>query len=58
MTEPLRPYRVTCHFCGLVVLDIVCDEVTVRKVINTQPKIVRETKVYRCIDCKNKGGGK
>lgn len=52
MTEPLKTLRVTCHFCGHVVLPLTCDKVKIRKVINTQPKIVRETEVNRCIDCK------
>jgi len=57
-TEPLKPYKVTCYFCKRVVLDIACDKVILKKVINTQPKIVKETKVWRCDDCKKKGGGK
>ena len=57
MTESLRPYRVTCHFCGLVVLDIAADKAIVKRVVNTQPKIVKETEVHRCDDCKAKGCG-
>lgn len=54
MTEQSHQLMVRCFFCRQPVLEISCEKVFIRTVVNTSPLIRKEEEVNRCFDCRAK----